>query len=190
MDPIKRFRQWYAQAQRAKLPEPDAATLATADRRGRPSARYVLLKDVDARGFVFCSNTTSRKHRDLTENPRASMVFYWRELDRQLRIDGRVEEIPRPEAVLHWMARPRESRLAALASRQSRPLKSRAALLAEFRRQVRAHEGREVLAPATWTGYRIRPERIEFWTRGAHRLHHREVFTRTSRGWRGELLNP
>ena len=189
-DPISLFHRWFAEARRAGLAEPEAMALATADRRGRPSVRYVLLKEADARGFVFCTQTTGRKCRELRANPRASLVFYWPPTHRQVRVEGPVEEISRAEAVEHWMKRPRESRLAGLASKQSLPVRSHAALMAEFRRVSREHRGREVLAPATWTGFRVKPEAIEFWIRGEHRLHQRQLFTRRNGRWTSRLLCP
>jgi pyridoxamine 5'-phosphate oxidase len=189
-DPIAEFRRLYARAAKAGVTEPDAFVVATADRRGRPSARYVLLKRIGPDGFVFCTNETSRKWRELRDNARAALLFYWEPLGKQIRIEGRATEIARTEAVAVWMARPRESRLAALASRQSATLSSRAALLLQFRRVSREHRGREVLCPKTWTGFRVEPAVIEIWTRGPHRLHHRELFVRAGRSWKRTLLFP
>lgn len=189
-DPIARFRKWFEEARRAKAPLHDAMALATADFRGRPAVRFVLLKGADERGFVFYTNALSRKARELEENPRASLVFYWDRTGKQVRIDGRVKEVAPAEADAYWKTRPRESNLAALASRQSRVLSSRRSLLAEFRRLLRKFEGRPISRPRTWTGYRVVPESIEFWTRREHRLHHRELFVRSGRGWRRTLLSP
>jgi len=190
-DPIARFRRWYAAAARhAEIPQPEAMALATADRRGRPSVRIVLLKQVDAGGFVFFTNADSRKGRELRANPHASLAFYWQPLGRQVRVEGRVSMVTDAEADAYWSTRPRESQLGGAASAQSTPIASRAALLAQWRALDRRYRGIPVPRPPHWTGFRIAPSAIEFWTLRPYRMHDRERFTRTPRGWRLERLQP
>jgi pyridoxamine 5'-phosphate oxidase len=172
------------------MPLPEAMALATATRRGAPSLRFVLLKAADARGFVFFTNAMSPKGRDLAANARAALTFYWNPLGRQVRIEGRVQQVSPEEADDYWATRPRASQLAALASRQSARLSSRAALEARWRRLRGRYRGKPVPRPPAWTGFRVVPRSIEFWTHQEHRLHHREVFRRTRRGWRRALLQP
>jgi pyridoxamine 5'-phosphate oxidase len=169
---------------------PEAMALATATPRGAPSVRFVLLKSADARGFVFFTNAVSPKGEDLAANPRAALTFYWAPLGRQVRVAGRVEAVSPAEADAYWATRPRASRLAALASRQSARLGSRTALEARWRGLRRRYRGRPVPRPPTWTGFRVVPDAIEFWTHRAHRLHDRELFLRTRRGWRRLRLQP
>ncbi|MBI3269319.1 MAG: pyridoxamine 5'-phosphate oxidase [Planctomycetes bacterium] len=201
-DPIARFRRWYEDARRAGAPAYDAMAVATADTRGRPSVRMLLLKGVDPRGFVFFTHRTSRKGRELEANPHAALAFYWERLGRQVRVEGRVAPVAPEEADAYWSTRPRESRLGALASRQSRPLARRRDLLARVARLERRYAGREIPRPAHWIGFRLVPDAIEFWTQGKHRLHHRERFTRAGAagkrsrsnarppGWRRQMLQP
>jgi pyridoxamine 5'-phosphate oxidase len=164
--------------------------LATADARGRPSVRFVLLKQGDHRGFVFFTNARSRKGRELRDNPRASAAIYWDRLRKQVRIEGRVEEVPGAEADAYWVTRPRASQLAALASTQSAPLASRAMLMARWKDLRRRYRGKPVPRPPGWTGYRIIPDAIEFWVHSDYRLHDRELFMRTRRGWKRMRLQP
>jgi pyridoxamine 5'-phosphate oxidase len=189
-DPIVRFNHWFAQAQHAGAPLPEAMALATADAAGRPMVRFVLLKQADQSGFVFYTNTRSRKGRELRNNPRASMVFYWDAIGRQVRVDGCVEPVTAADAEAYWETRPRESRLAAVASYQSAPLAGHELLLARWEKLRDKYHGRAIPRPRTWTGYRVVPDAIEFWTRGEHRLHHRELFLRSRKGWRRRLLQP
>jgi len=188
--PIARFRRWYAEAERTGVPLPEAIALATADARGRPSVRYVLLKHADARGFVFFTDGRSRKGRELAANPEAAFAWYWDALGRQVRVEGRVVVVEDAEADAYWATRPRESRLAAAASTQSAPLGSRAVLMRRWRVLGRRHPGEDVPRPPVWRGYRIVPRAIEFWTRGEFRLHHRERFERRRGGWQRRLLQP
>ena len=190
VSPIAKFRRWYADAERAQAPLPEAIALATADRRGRPSVRYVLLKHVDERGFVFFTDGRSRKGRELAANPEAALACYWDVLGRQVRVEGRVEIVGAAEADAYWATRPRESRLAASVSLQSAPLVRRSELVQRWRALGRRHPGDDVPRPATWNGYRIVPRAIEFWTRGDFRLHHRERFERRRGGWTRRLLQP
>jgi pyridoxamine 5'-phosphate oxidase len=189
-DPIATFRRWYAAAERARVPLYDAMALATADRRGAPSVRFVLLKGVDRRGFVFFTDGRSRKGRDLAARPRAAIAFYWDAISKQVRVEGRIEPVSAAEADAYWHTRERGSRLAAAVSTQSAPMPSHAWLLARWRRLRRELAGASVPRPAAWTGYRIVPDAIELWRRGPHRLHRRERYERTRTGWRRRLLQP
>lgn len=190
-DPIARFRRWYADAVRhPDIPQPEAMALATADRRGRPAVRVVLLKHVDADGFVFYTNADSRKGRELSDNPYAAAVFHWGPLGRQVRVEGRVTRVSDAEADAYWATRPRESQLGGAASAQSAPIASRAALLARYRAVARRYRGQPVPRPPHWTGFRIAPAVIELWTLRPFRMHDRERFTRTRAGWRVARLQP
>ena len=190
VDPLARFRLWFRQARRARIPLPEAMALATAAPKGIPSVRFVLVKVADERGFTFFTDTRSPKGRDLARNPHAALVFYWDPIGKQVRVSGRVEPVTDAEADAYWCMRPRESRLAASASLQSAPLASHAALLARWRRLRSRYRGRDIPRPPGWRGFRVVADEIEFWTRRAHRLHHRELFVRTSRDWRRRLLQP
>jgi pyridoxamine 5'-phosphate oxidase len=189
-DPIAQFQDLFRRAQRAQLPLPDATALATAASNGLPSVRFVLLKQCDARGFVFFTDARSHKGRELRANRRAALAVYWHPLGRQVRIEGVVEPITPEESDVYWRTRPRPSRLAALSSFQSAPLASHAVLLARWARLRTRYRGTPIPRPPEWRGFRVVPRTIEFWTRGAHRLHHRELFTRTARGWKRQLLQP
>ena len=190
IDPIARFRRWFDQARGTRVPLPEAMALATTGADGRPSVRFVLLKEVDRRGFAFFTDARSRKGRELRESRRAAAVFYWDRLGKQVRVEGPIEEVSALEADAYWETRPRPSRLAALASMQSAPLPSRARLTALWRRLGREYRGKHIPRPRNWTGFRVIPEAIEFWIRGDDRLHHRELFRRTRRGWERKLLQP
>jgi pyridoxamine 5'-phosphate oxidase len=189
-DPVRLFRRWLAAAARAGVPLHDAMALATADRRGTPSVRYVLVKGADERGFLFFTDSRSRKGRELAARRRAAAAFYWDRIGRQVRIEGRIVAVSVAEADAYWATRPRESRIAASVSTQSRPMPSHPWLLARWRRLDRTLRGRDVPRPAYWTGYRIVPDTIEFWTRGAHRLHRREAWVRRRTRWRPTMLQP
>jgi len=189
-DPIARFNHWFAQAQRAGAPIPEAAALATADASGRPSVRFVLIKQADDAGFVFYTNAHSRKGRELRANPYAALAVYWDAIGKQVRVDGRVETVTPAEADAYWATRPRESQLAATVSKQSAPIASHADLLGRWEALRHQLQHQPIARPRGWTGFRIVPGSIELWTRGDHRLHHRERFVRTQRGWRRTLLQP
>jgi pyridoxamine 5'-phosphate oxidase len=189
-DPLVRFRRWFREAERARIPLPEAMALATASRRGVPSVRFVLLKGADARGFVYFTDGRSRKGREVQAHPRAAAVLYWHPTGRQVRIEGRVEEVSAAEADAYWATRARPSQLAAQASRQGAPLPTRSSLLRRWRALGRRYRGLAIPRPPAWTGFRIVPESIEFWTRGTHRLHDRELFRRGRRGWTRERLQP
>jgi pyridoxamine 5'-phosphate oxidase len=189
-DPIRKFQRWLAEARQAGVPLPEAMALATADQRGRPSVRYVLLKGADARGFVFYTNRLSAKARDLRANRRAALAFYWDAPGRQVRCEGRVTEVAAAEADAYWASRPRGSQVASAASRQSAPLDSSGSLMARYRELLREYEGKEVPRPEVWSGFRLGPERIEFWTRREPRLHKRELFVKSRGRWTMKLLQP
>jgi pyridoxamine 5'-phosphate oxidase len=189
-DPIDLFRKWFEAATAAGLELPEAMTLATADAAGRPSARTVLLKGVDERGFVFFTNYESRKGRELEANPRAALVFYWNmEPRRQVLVQGRVERIPRRESQEYFVTRPLGSRLGAWASRQSAPLESRTDLERAFAEAEERFDD-EVPLPDWWGGYVLEPATIEFWEGRPNRLHQRLRYTREDDGWTLELLAP
>jgi pyridoxamine 5'-phosphate oxidase len=188
-DPVVRFRQWFREAEQAGVEVPEAMTLATASADGAPSARMVLLKGADNEGFVFYSGYVSRKAGELEQNPRAALVFYWRPLGKQIRIEGRVERISEAESAAYFATRPRGSQLAAWASQQSHPLESREDLVRRYAELERKYEGREVPRPPHWGGYRLRPDAIEFWKHRENRLHDRVRYTRAREGWRRELLS-
>lgn len=182
--------RWFDDARELQIPNYEAMALATADADGRPSVRFVLLKRIDQRGFVFFTDTRSRKGRELRVNPRASIAFYWQPNGRQVRIEGRIEEVNPLEADEYWSTRPRQSQLAASASFQSAPLRSRGLLLARVRTLEHKLRGREVPRPPGWSGFRLCPDAIEFWTHREHRLHDRELYMRHGDHWRSRTLQP
>lgn len=189
-DPLARFERWFRAAARAGIPLAESMALATADAAGRPSVRFVLLKHADAQGFVFYTDGRSRKGRELRRRRRAAIAFYWDAIGKQVRVEGRIEEVRAAEADAYWRTRPRASRLAALSSTQSARLVARGRLLARWRALGRRYRGKPIPRPRTWTGFRIVPDSIEFWTRGANRLHHRERFVRARGEWARTLLQP
>ncbi len=189
-DPIVQFQRWFADARATGDPLPEAMTLATATRTGIASARMVLLKGVDARGFVFFTNYESPKGHDLAENPRAALVFYWGKLGRQVRVSGTVSRVTPAESDAYFRTRPLESRLSAAASPQSEVIASRDQLEAKVAELRQQHNG-DVPRPAFWGGYRLSPETIEFWLHRENRLHDRLRYTRQPNGtWRLERLAP
>lgn len=192
-DPIAIFQDAFARAQRvdrALLPEPSAMSLATVGEDGSPTLRIVLLKGVDESGFVFYTNLESRKGRDLRARPRAALCFYWSALDLQVRIDGEVSQVSDEEADEYFASRPRGSQIGAWASKQSEVIEQPGALDARVARYEREFEGRDVPRPEFWSGFRVLPERIEFWRNRANRLHDRTRYTRDGAGWKVETLYP
>jgi pyridoxamine 5'-phosphate oxidase len=187
--PLDVFKRWLEDASASELNDPNAAALATADADGAPSVRMVLVKQADQRGFCFYTNSESRKGRELAANPRAALCFHWKSLQRQVRVEGPVVELPPGDADAYFHSRARGSQLGAAVSRQSRPLASREEL-EDLVAQFAAETPGEVPRPAWWKGYAIQPERIEFWMAGADRLHDRIRFTRHAGEWRSERLFP
>jgi pyridoxamine 5'-phosphate oxidase len=192
-NPIAQFQKWFEQATKAlaqKEIDVNAATLATADKSGKPSARIILLKNLDERGFIFFTNYKSRKGRELAENPNASLVFYWHQLERQVCIAGSVKKISRKESEAYFKSRPRGSQLAAWASNQSDAVKDRAALEAKWTEMEKKFPN-EVPLPPNWGGQVLKPERIEFWQGRASRLHDRFCYTqKKNNSWKLERLAP
>jgi len=189
-DPVEQFRTWFDEARGEGLPLAEACALATASADGRPSARMVLLKQADACGFVFATSYTGRKARELAENEQAALLFYWHALGRQVRVAGEVARVSPEESDAIFLARPRSSRISALASRQSEQLASRAELEARVRALEAEHEGREVERPDFWGGYRLVPDELEFWQHRENRLHIRFVYRREGDAWRIDELEP
>lgn len=189
--PFNQFAKWYEAAEAAHPKLPNSMTLATATRDGRPSARMVLLKGFDEDGFVFYTNYESKKGRELEENPRASLVFYWSALDRQVRIDGAVAKTSRKESEEYFQTRPADSRLSTWVSKQSSPVASRQILEDEMKRLESLYQDKEIPLPDYWGGYRLTPSVIEFWQNRPGRLHDRFRYTRQSDGqWLIERLSP
>jgi pyridoxamine 5'-phosphate oxidase len=188
-DPIEQLREWLREAESASG-QADAMTLATADRRGRPSARQVLLRGIDPRGLVFFTNRTSRKASELAENPRAALVLHWYELGRQVRVEGEVEEVDEAESEAYWRTRPRGSQIAAWASPQSQVVASRRDLDGLYDAAERELGTGDVPLPHFWGGYRVVPETIELWEHRENRLHDRVRYRRADSGWTRERLAP
>ncbi|PVX28335.1 pyridoxamine 5'-phosphate oxidase [Sphingomonas pokkalii] len=189
-DPFALFHDWYTEARTTELNDSNAVALATADAEGHPSVRMVLLKGYDERGFVFYTNRESRKAGDLAANPHVALLFHWKSLRRQIRIEGPVSFASDAESDAYFASRSRDSQLGAWASDQSRPLDARATFEARFAEVQARFEGQPVPRPPHWGGYRVTPERIEFWLDREHRLHERRVFTRTHDGWAEGMLFP
>lgn len=190
-DPFKQFTLWFADAEQAELPLHNAMTLATASRAGMPSARMVLLKEVDVRGFVFYTNYQGRKARELKENPFASLVFYWQPLSRQVRVEGTVEMLASRESDRYFASRPRGHQLEAHVSAQSQVIKDRLFLEEQFKAFTEMVAGQDVPRPEHWGGYRLIPNTLEFWQEGEHRLHDRLRYRRHDNDpWVIERLAP
>lgn len=193
MDPIARFIELLGRAkQTPAIAEPTAMTLSTASGEGTPSARVVLLKGVDAQGLVFYTNTRSRKGRDIAARPAVSLMFWWPQLESQIRFEGDAVLVPDAEADAYFATRPRESQIGAWASDQSAPLRSREELEKRFADLEKRYQGKEVPRPAHWSGYRVAPLAVEFWRNRPGRLHERELYTRATprAAWKMTLLNP
>jgi len=189
-DPIVQFGNWFRHAWESGVAAPEAVALATASSAGVPSVRMVLMKHYNERGFVFYSNYESRKAEDLESNPRAALLFYWEPAGRQVRIEGAAERTTPEESAAYVRTRQRGSQLSALASPQSRPVESRGVLELRVVEIAARHEGDDLPLPDAWGGYRVVPERIEFWQHRADRLHDRLRYSRAADGWRTERLAP
>lgn len=189
-DPFALFSKWYDEARSSEPNDSNAMALATATSDGHPSVRMVLLKGFDAEGFVFYTNAHSRKGREIAQNPHAALLFHWKSLRRQIRIEGPLTPVDEATADAYFSSRSRESQLGAVASDQSRPLDRRATFLDRFERAKADFEGKEVQRPSYWTGFRLDPKAIEFWHDREHRLHERRRFERKGSGWTSTLLYP
>ena len=190
-NPFNQFEKWFQEAIDAKIDLPDAMTLATATKDGMPSARVVLLRGHDERGFVFYTDYESQKGKELAENPNAALVFYWRELDRQVRITGQVSKVSRENSNNYFQNRPVGSRLAALASKQSEVIPDRKGLEGRFKQLAEQYQEEEIPLPSYWGGYRLSPNMIEFWSGRPSRLHDRLRYTRQpNNDWRIERISP
>lgn len=189
-DPFALFDDWYSQARETEINDSNAMALATADARGCPSVRMVLLKGHGPDGFIFYTNFEGRKAGDLAENPHAALLFHWKSMRRQIRIEGTVGPVDDATADAYFATRSRDSQLGAWASDQSRPLPSREIFMARFEEANTRFEGQPVPRPPHWSGFRLAPERMEFWQDREHRLHERRLFTRDDAGWTEGLLYP
>ena len=189
-DPIVQFHEWFEKVIDADLHEPNAMILATATADGKPSARTVLLKDYDERGFVFYTNYEGRKAKEIEANPACALLFYWGELERQVRIEGRASRLSSKESDAYFANRPQGSRLGAWASEQSRPVEDRSILEGRVRALEAEYEGREIPRPPFWGGYRVEPDTIEFWQGRESRLHDRLIYYSTGGSWKIERLQP
>lgn len=190
-DPVQQFQKWFQQALDADLTDANSMALATADSSGKPSVRIVLLKHFDEKGFVFYTNYQSRKAHELAENPQASLLFYWREFERQVRIEGDVEKISRKDSLKYFMTRPRDSQIGAWISNQSSVINSRSLLEMKFNEMKQKFSQKKIPLPDYWGGYRVKHESIEFWQGRASRLHDRLKYSGDEEGeWRVSRLAP
>jgi len=189
-DPFQLFDEWFAEAAVSEPNDPNAMALATAGENGRPSVRIVLMKGHGPEGFVFYTNQRSRKGEELAHNPHAALLFHWKSLRRQIRIEGPVSPVDDAMADAYFASRSRDSQLGAWASDQSRPLESRDLFMARYEEVSLRFDGGPVPRPPHWSGFRVAAERIEFWQDREHRLHERRLFERSAEGWREGLLYP
>ena len=189
-DPFTQFRSWFDDAEKSGHYQPDAITLATASKLGRPTARMVLFKSLTNNAFVFFTNYESQKAADLAENPQAALVFYWSKLYRQIRVEGSVSRISRSDSEKYFLSRPRGSQLAAWASQQSHTLKSRAELLAKYDELEKQYASQAIPCPPFWGGYALAPDKIEFWAGQENRLHHRVSYSLNGSAWESQILAP
>ena len=190
-NPIEQFKRWMQQTIDAKIPDPNAMTVATVDATGQPSQRIVLLKNLDEKGFVFYTNLKSRKAQDLLQNPKVSLHFPWYFLERQVKVCGVVEQLSTAEVLKYFVSRPRDSQLGAWASHQSRPISSRALLIQQFETMKNKFSKGEIPLPDFWGGFRVKPHQMEFWQGGAARLHDRfEYNLQTDNSWTITRLEP
>jgi len=189
-DPFKLFDAWLAEARTSEPNDAEAMAFASADADGRPSVRMVLLRRADSRGFGFFTNLDSRKGHELAANPNGALCIHWKSLRRQVRAEGPVEQVSDDEADAYFSGRSRESRIGSWASDQSRPLESRQAFEARYQAMCDRFDGADVPRPPRWSGFRLIPQRIEFWSDRPHRLHERRLFTRSGESWDEGLLYP
>lgn len=192
-NPIERFAELYARAEaadRAGIPDPSAMSLATVQRDYQPSVRIVLLKDFDERGFVFYTNYQGRKGRELLANAKAALCFYWAPLGSQVRIEGAVSKLPDAEADAYFATRPRLSQIGAWASKQSEPIETEGDLERRVADYEKEFEGKDVTRPPFWSGFRVSPDRVEFWENRPNRLHQRHLYVRHGSSWKSEVLYP
>ena len=188
--PYTLLGEWLKQAETSEINDPNAVYIATVDGNGQPSVRTVLLKGLDNRGPVIYTNTRSRKGQDMANSNKVALLFHWKSLEKQVRVEGKAEFVSNDEADIYFSSRSRESQIGAHASLQSQPLAKRAELETRFAQIEAEFQGKEVTRPAHWTGYRVLAEKFEFWEAGNHRLHDREILTRTEEGWTGQRLYP
>ena len=189
-DPFALFEEWLAQARTSEINDPEAMAFASADASGRPSVRIVLLRSAGPEGFGFFTNLDSRKGVDLAANPKGALAIHWKSLRRQVRAEGRVEQVPDAVADEYFAGRSRDSRIGSWASDQSRPLESRNLFERRIEEMRSRFEGQDVPRPPRWSGFRLLPDAIEFWSDRPHRLHERRLFTRDGDQWREGLLYP
>lgn len=189
-NPIEQFRTWFDQAVNAEVIEPNIMVLATAEKNGKPSARVVLLKGIESEGFTFFTNYLSRKGKELKKNPFASVVFHWADLERQVRIEGKIEKLSKEDSEAYFHSRPVESQIGAIVSPQSQVIEGRQILDDKFKAYTEAYDGETIPKPAHWGGYILKPDVIEFWQGRASRLHDRLIYKKLNEGWKIERLAP
>lgn len=189
-NPIKQFSVWFEEVINSNIMDPNAMTLATSDKSGFASARVVLLKDIDEKGFVFFTNYESRKGKEIAETKKGTLLFFWNILERQVRIEGKIKKIPKQESEAYFHTRPFESQVGGLASNQSQVIKSREDLEKKYLELLDQYKGKEVPMPKTWGGYILEPSKIEFWQGRPNRLHDRIRYSKKNKAWKMERLSP